>query len=1542
MVEDIARDGAADAAVADTQRAGGDRGAAGVSASARQRQRARTLLGQAPAIPARGAIGGHVMQVGADGVRHARIERERAMRLAALVQPAQVIGGQIAHQVLGLAGGQGQVIDLSFVAVEDHPRKVALDAAVCFEQRHAAPDLVGDAGHQESDVGAEGHLARGQADGGRRVAQRVAQHQRRAVPQGCRSGQIHRDGRMNVQRRPAGHGHAAAQRVGRGGRAVAEFQGSGGDPGVAAIRIGTRQGQDLGAVLDERPRAGHGAGVGHRVAAIEDHRRGAGDIAGHEPGRAAVTDAQRAAFERGQAGIGVVARQGQRVGPLLGNRALAGNGARVGHRAAAVVDQLGMVDDIASYRAGRAAVTDAQRAGVDRRHARVGVASGQGEDIVAVLGDPAPAGDDARVGHWIAAIEGQRGVVEDIARDGAGDAAVAQPQRASDQGGPAGVGMVASQGQRAIPAGAGVHGIALVDLPRAGNHAFIRRIIAAHEEQLAAIVDNIARHGTGGAVVAHEQRAVGVADARAAGVGVVAGQDQHAVRERDRTRTRNHVVVGVPPGAAVVEMQRGVTGQQDRTGHGTGEAAVAQAQHAPFDEGLARVGVLAGQGQRVGPSLGDRAHAGNDARVGCRIGAVEDQRGAVEDIARQGTGGAAITDPQRAGDDGGSAGVGVIAGQRQRAGPILHPVIEGIALENAARAGNHAVIGDVVAAGEEQLAAIVEDIARHRTGCAAVADPQRAAQDPGAAAIGIRAGQGQRTAAGLRHDAVAGDDARVRQPIAAVENHLAAIDDVAIHRAGAAAITHAQRACFDGGQAKIAVVAAQDQGARPALGQAVAIPVSVGSHPPQGRADVEFLVRAEQERAVRPGRRIEPGELVTRQVASAVVGFAGAQRQEIRDTHAGGRGVTVVGLAPNEDAGEIALDHAVGGAEQRGVGRAGGRDAGQIEGDPIADSHGLDPPAFRRLAFRCARRCDGQGRAVVQDGGPGHVDRCRRMDGQRGSASHGDAAAQRIGGAEGPAEFQRAGADRGVAVVGIGAGQIHRVGADLADRPGAGNDARVRQRVAAVKDQCAGIGDIAGQRSGRAAVADAQRAALDRGRAGIGVVAGQDQRVGALLDHRPLAGDDAGVGRRVAAIEDQRGLVGDIARHHAGRAATADTQRAGVDGGQAGVGVVAGQGQRAGALLGDGAHAGYDPRVEQFIAAIEDQRGIVADVSCDGTGQAAVADPKRAVRNRGAAGVGAVARQRQRARSPLGQAPAVPAAGAIGGHVMQVGANGVRQVGTDGERAMGPAAGVQPGQVIVRQITRLVLGLPGGQGQVIDPSFISVRHQPGEVAFDAAGRAEQRRVAHDPMSDAGQRERDVLAEEHLAGAEAGGGRLSLQRAAQDQGRTVMQRDISIQPEGIARESDFGPRPDVQAAGYPDGLVAAVENGQFWRSERLVVMRQYDIAFDAAARLELDLPGAAGQADGDPVGAVFRHRDIGRCPLFLGAGGQHIRNRSGERQDGTQRGGRRVQAERSTRGMTGHAGQCGRVRPRFRRARSRFLCSALVFVQDAAGRGPLSK
>ncbi|AOU93290.1 uncharacterized protein AruCF_2399 [Achromobacter ruhlandii] len=41
-------------------------------------------------------------------------------------------------------------------------------------------------------------------------------------------------------------------------------------------------------------------------------------------------------------------------------------------------------------------------------------------------------------------------------------------------------------------------------------------------------------------------------------------------------------------------------------------------------------------------------------------------------------------------------------------------------------------------------------------------------------------------------------------------------------------------------------------------------------------------------------------------------------------------------------------------------------------------------------------------------------------------------------------------------------------------------------------------------------------------------------------------------------------------------------------------------------------------------------------------------------------------------------------------------------------------------------------------------------------------------------------------------------------------------------------------------------------------------------------------------------------------------------------------------------MTGHAGQCGRVRPRFRRARSRFLCSALVFVQDAAGRGPLSK
>ena len=96
----------------------------------------------------------------------------------------------------------------------------------------------------------------------------------------------------------------------------------------------------------------------------------------------------------------------------------------------------------------------------------------------------------------------------------------------------------------------------------------------------------------------------------------------------------------------------------------------------------------------------------------------------------------------------------------------------------------------------------------------------------------------------------------------------------------------------------------------------------------------------------------------------------------------------------------------------------------------------------------------------------------------------------------------------------------------------------------------------------RAAAADLQGAGADRGDAAVGVAgAGEDQQVGAQLHQRAAAGDVARDGRRAGVeVKGQcRGGIGEI--DVAGAAAivpvapSADLQGAGIDGGQAGVGV---------------------------------------------------------------------------------------------------------------------------------------------------------------------------------------------------------------------------------------------------------------------------------------------------------------------------------------------------------------------------------------------------
>ena len=102
--------------------------------------------------------------------------------------------------------------------------------------------------------------------------------------------------------------------------------------------------------------------------------------------------------------------------------------AGIGQCIAAVEDQRGIVDDVAGDAAGRAAIADRKRAGADRRGAGVGVGAGQRQCASAALGDvPVPL-IKAAIGERIAAVESQRAVVDDVAGDAAGGAAIAELQ----------------------------------------------------------------------------------------------------------------------------------------------------------------------------------------------------------------------------------------------------------------------------------------------------------------------------------------------------------------------------------------------------------------------------------------------------------------------------------------------------------------------------------------------------------------------------------------------------------------------------------------------------------------------------------------------------------------------------------------------------------------------------------------------------------------------------------------------------------------------------------------------------------------------------------------------------------------------------------------------------------------------------------------------------------------------------------------------------------------------------------------------------------
>src|SRR5262249_32644936 len=121
--------------------------------------------------------------------------------------------------------------------------------------------------------------------------------------------------------------------------------------------------------------------------------------------------------------------------------------------------------------------------------------------------------------------------------------------------------------------------------------------------------------------------------------------------------------------------------------------------------------------------------------------------------------------------------------------------------------------------------------------------------------------------------------------------------------------------------------------------------------------------------------------------------------------------------------------------------------------------------------------------------------------------------------------------------------------------PRAADSAGVRQRIAAAEDEAAIIDHIARNATGRAAAADLEGAAGNRGAARIAVGARQDCGAAPSLSDGTRAADYATVGERVAAIENKRAVVDNAAGDGTARSPRADLQSAGADGSRAGIGV---------------------------------------------------------------------------------------------------------------------------------------------------------------------------------------------------------------------------------------------------------------------------------------------------------------------------------------------------------------------------------------------------
>ena len=387
----------------------------------------------------------------------------------------------------------------------------------------------------------------------------------------CRSAAGQRD-RAGAERTRVSDGH----RAGADGRAT-------------RIGVGAGERQRACADLVERTCAGDDAGQRHAESIGAD-----GDSAGQGHG-IAERDTVRCSFQLGPVGHGNRARTQRATGAHCDgagrNRRAArvtvcrqkregactalGHGARSadctgeGDAVDPVEGEHAVVGDIAGDRARRAAIADLQGgAGVDRRAARIGVGAGKDQGSRAGLRQRARAADRPRIGHAVAAVEGERAVVGDIAADRAGGSASAHLQRAGADGRAACVGIGACQDQRA--------GARLGERTTAGDRA---------------------REG----------------EAVAVGVDRVGAGERHGIGERE---------------PACGRLQRGAVGHGERAG--AESAVVSDAQGAGIEGNATLEAVRAREHQRAGAVLGERTAAGDRAREGEAVAVGVDRVGAGE------------------------------------------------------------------------------------------------------------------------------------------------------------------------------------------------------------------------------------------------------------------------------------------------------------------------------------------------------------------------------------------------------------------------------------------------------------------------------------------------------------------------------------------------------------------------------------------------------------------------------------------------------------------------------------------------------------------------------------------------------------------------------------------------------------------------------------------------------------------------------------------------------------------------------------------------